>query len=125
MGCDHLRRRMIGVTGHAFARDFALRAVAGHAVRFHRHEHIRRFAALGCVVACVAGDGRVFGVIKMRASHPTVDQHRFGDGGNERGLRFHFVTKGAAIKCRARAGDSRLRFVGIDREEDAPLEFFT
>ena len=77
------------------------------------------------VQSFVAGDGRVFGVIKMRASHPTIDQHRFGDGGNERGLRLHFVTKGASSEFRARCRIEALScLIWINSKENRTLECF-
>ena len=71
---------MVRVTSREGGNDFALRTVATRAVRFHRHEHVRCFAALARVMANIAvkrrlvrGIDLMFGVIEIGLRHPAID----------------------------------------------------
>ena len=64
---------MIGVTGDALSCDLTFRTVAGDAIRDRGHEHVGGVAALPGVVAVVAFDARVFGVIEIGPQHPAID----------------------------------------------------
>ena len=94
----HLRWRVIRVTSNAFRRRFPFRAVARDAIRFHRHENVRRLTAWPGVMAIVAFDAGMLRMIKPRLRHPSIDQNWFRDHRGGVCDRLHFMTKRAPVE---------------------------
>ena len=111
---------MILMAGDALSRNFPGRAVTGHAVGFDRHQNIGGSAALPGMVTLVTFDTGVFGVIKIGAQHPAIDQDRLGDDGRTDRDRLYLMTEPASGERGARwRSRFLLRLVWISRKKNA------
>ena len=120
VGRQGLSRRVVLMASDALGRNLPSRAMASDAVRFDRHKNVSRITALRSMMAIVAFDAGVFGVIKIRAHHPAIDQNRLGDDRRTDRGRCHFVAEPAADEGSARRrGRPLRRFVGIGCKKNA------
>lgn len=112
------------MTRDACSRHFSGRAVTLHAIRFHRHKNVPRFATLHGVMAIVTLGAGVFYVIEIGTNDPAVDQDRFCDRRGAHVGRHHFMAIATTGKRRARfRRGALLRLVRIGCEENAPDQF--
>ena len=122
----HCMRRMVSMASDTVGSNFPGRTVAGHAISFNGHEHIGGFAARSGSVTSAAIDGLgsnridlMFGVVKTRLRHPTINQNWLGQSRDRYRICLHVMAQGATYIIGTRgSGGITLWPIRVFLEED-------